>query len=84
MLQFAHKHLTWLTQTRNSILFSDGSKFQIIGRDGGKYIKKPKDRRYEQKYQMPTVEHGGRNIMVRVPFSRFGTGLLVQIDGIMD
>lgn len=83
-LQFAKEHLTW-TQTKwNTVLFSDESKFKLFGSDGRKYIRRPKGTRYDQKYQIPTVKHGGGSVMVWGCFSGSGTGPLVRVDGIMD
>ena len=47
-------------------------------------MRRPKCERFNQKYQIPTVKHGGGNVMVWGCFSRSGTGPLVRIEGVMD
>lgn len=52
--------------------------------DGIKYVRRPINKRYDVRYQIPTVKHGGGNVMVWGYFSRNGVGPLVQIEGNMD
>ena len=83
-LQFAKDHLNWTTEDWKKVCFSDESKFNLFGSDGRKYVRRPKGTRNDVRYQIPTVKHGGGNVMVWGVFSAQGLGPLVQIEGIMD
>lgn len=81
---FAKLHLNWTAKDWSKILWSDESKFMLFGSDGIKYIRRPAGHRFDPKYQIPTVKHGGGNIMVWGCFSRDQIGPLHRIEGIMD
>lgn len=83
-LQFAMAHLDWSVMKWRTVLWSDESKFQIFQNAGRKFVRRPRNKRYDMKYTKPTVKHGGGRIMVWGCFSSSGTGPLVKIDGIMD
>lgn len=82
--EFASEHVKWTSQQWSKILFSDESKFMIFGSDGIRYVRRPVGTRYDPKYQLPTVKHGGGNVMVWGCFSRDGVGPLHRITGIMN
>lgn len=67
-----------------NIAFSDESKFNLFGIDGKKYVRRSVGERNNVKYQIPTVKHGGGDLMVWGIFSAQGVGPLVEIKGIMD
>lgn len=52
--------------------------------DGIKYIRRPVNKKYDYRYQIPTVKHGGGSVMVWGCFSRSGVGPLIRIEGKMD
>lgn len=83
-LKFAKDHLHWDIKEWSKILWSDESKFNLFSSDGIRYIRRPKGKKYDIKYQVPTIKHGGGNVMVWGCFSRDGVGPLHKIDGIMD
>ncbi|EFN82678.1 Transposable element Tcb1 transposase, partial [Harpegnathos saltator] len=83
-LDFAKKFEHWTEVDWRKVLFSDESKFQSFGSDGIKYIRRPTGTRYNSRYQIPTVKHGGRNVMVWGSFPYNGVGPLVEITGNMD
>ena len=66
------------------MLWSDESKFNLFGSDGIKYVRRPKGKRFEPKYQLPTVKHGGGSVMVSGCFGNSRVDPLHFIDGIMD
>lgn len=72
-MRFAKEPISWNTKQYN--LFSS---------DGIRYIRRPINKRNDIKYQVPTVKHGGGNVMVWGCFSRDGIGPLHRINGIMD
>ena len=63
-LQWAKDHLHWTTQQWAQVLWSDESKYLLIGTDGIKYVRRPKGTRFLPKYQVATVKHGGGSVMV--------------------
>ena len=82
--KFAEEHLNWTKDQWAKVLWSDESKFMLFGSDGIKYVRRPPGHRFDSKYQLSTIKHGGGNIMVWGCFSRDGTGPLHRIDGIME
>uniref|UniRef100_A0A914WGH2 Transposase n=1 Tax=Plectus sambesii TaxID=2011161 RepID=A0A914WGH2_9BILA len=83
-LKFAKYHESWTPQQWEKILWSDESKFNLFGSDGKVFVRRPDGARFDPKYQLPTVKHGGGNVMVWGCFSRSGVGPIHRIDGIMD
>ena len=83
-IKFAKEHLNWTVKDWSKILWTDESKFMMFGTDGIKFIRRPKGKRYDPKYQLPTVKHGGGNVMVWGCFSRDMVSPIYHIDGIMD
>lgn len=81
---FARTHLSWTVEKWNTVLWSDESKFMLFGSDGRTYVRRPVGKRYDFKYQVPTVKHGGGNIMVWGCFFRSGVGPIIEINGKMD
>lgn len=83
-IQFARAHLNWTVNEWKNIIWSDESKFMLFGSDGIRYVRRPVGARYDPKYQLPTVKHGGGSVMVWGCFSYRGIGPLHRIDGKMD
>lgn len=83
-LKFAIDHVNWSVKKWNNILFSDESKFNIIGSDGMQTVRRPTGNRLDCRYCHKTVKHGGGNIMVWGCFSYNGVGPLHLIEGIMN
>lgn len=82
--QFAREHWDWTFEQWQNVLFSDESKFNLFGSDGKKYVRRPKNTRFDSRYQIPTVKHGGGSVMVWGAFSANGVGPLIQIEGRMN
>ena len=83
-LEFAKSHLHWTHKEWQKILWSDESKYNLFSSDGIKFIRRPENKRNHIKYQVPTIKHGGGNVMVWGCFSRDGVGPLVRINDKMD
>lgn len=63
-LAFAKRHLAWTKNEWGKILWSDESKFNLFSSDGIRYIRRPVGERFNRRYQVPTVKHGGGNVMI--------------------
>ena len=83
-IRFAMEHRHWTTKQWSRVVWSDESKFNLFASDGIRYVRRPNGERMNVKYILPTVKHGGGNIMVWGCFSRDGVGPLHRVEGIMD
>lgn len=83
-LEFAKLHINWSVAQWSKVVWSDESKFMMFGSDGTRYVRRPVGSRNDPKYQLPTMKHGGGNVMVWGCFSRDQIGPLHWIKGIMD
>ena len=63
-LQFARRHRNWDQLQWGRVLWSDESKFNLFSSDGVQYVRRPVGQRYDSRYQVPTVKHGGGSVMV--------------------
>ena len=61
---------------RNKILWSDETKIELFGLNGKCHV-------WRKPGTIPTVKHGGGNIMLWGYFSEAGTGGLIRIEGKM-
>ncbi|RCN25782.1 hypothetical protein ANCCAN_28503 [Ancylostoma caninum] len=77
-------HLHWSRKEWSEVLWSDESKYMLFGSDGIKWIRRPDSKRYDPKYLLPTVKHGGGSCLVWGCFSARGMGPLYHIQGTMD
>uniref|UniRef100_A0A8R1EF72 Uncharacterized protein n=1 Tax=Caenorhabditis japonica TaxID=281687 RepID=A0A8R1EF72_CAEJA len=68
----------------NKVLWSDESKYLMVGTDGVIIVRRPGNKRNDPKYQVPTVKHGGGNIMMWGCFHANGVGSLIRITGTME
>uniref|UniRef100_A0A8R1E3J4 Uncharacterized protein n=1 Tax=Caenorhabditis japonica TaxID=281687 RepID=A0A8R1E3J4_CAEJA len=68
----------------NKVLWSDESKYLMIGTDGVTLVRRPGDKRNDPKYQVLTVKHGGGNVMMWGCFHANGVGSLIRITGTME
>ncbi|GBL75713.1 Transposable element Tc1 transposase [Araneus ventricosus] len=67
-----------------SVIFVDESKFNIFGSNGRKTVRRKPNEELNPKNLLPTVQHGGRGIMVWGCFAASGMGNLVFIENYMD
>ena len=61
--QFAEDMSTKHMDYWNHTLWSDEMKINLFGSDGFKHVWRRPDEEYKDKCVMPTVKHGGRNVM---------------------
>ena len=81
---FAKKHLHWTSSDWKKVLFSDESSFLLFGSDGITYVRRPEGERFNPRYQLCTVKHGGGKLMMWGCFSLNGVGPLVRIRDTID
>ncbi len=85
----ARKQFAEDTQTKdmdywNHVLLSDETKIHLFGSDGVKRVWRQPGEEYKDKCVLPTVKHGGGNVMVWGCMSTAGTGELQFIEGTMN
>ena len=68
----------------NHVLWSDEIKINLFGSDGFKHVWRRPGEEYKDKCVMPTLKHGGGNVMVWGSMSAAGVGELHFIEGNMD
>ena len=82
-LAFARGHMKQDPRFWSTILWSDETKLELFGHMDAEYVWRKKGEAYKPKNTVPTVKHGGGNIMLWGCFSSSGTGNLVKVQGIM-
>ena len=82
--QFAEDMSTKHLDYWNHILWSDEMKINLFGSDGFKHMWRRLGEEYKDKCVMPTVKHGGGNVMVWGCMSAAGVGELPFIEGNMN
>ena len=78
-LKFANEHLNDSKEDWQNVMWSDETKFELFGINSTRRVWRGKDAEYDPKKTIPTVKHGGENIMLWGCFSAKGTGRLHHI-----
>uniref|UniRef100_A0A8R1EAK0 HTH_Tnp_Tc3_2 domain-containing protein n=1 Tax=Caenorhabditis japonica TaxID=281687 RepID=A0A8R1EAK0_CAEJA len=73
-----------ISEKNRSARLNDESKYLMICTDGVTLVRRPGDKRNDPKYQVPTVKHGGGNVMMWGCFHANGIGSLIRITGTME
>ena len=68
----------------DSLVWSDESKFNLFGSDGGIMVWKSRDEEFDPKCTVPTVKRGDGSVMVWGCFTKTGVGKLCLLDRTMD
>ena len=76
-LEFAKRSLKDSQTIRNKILWSDETKIEFFGLNAKRHI-------WRKPGTIPTVKHGGGDIMLWGCFSAAGAGRLVRVEGKMN
>lgn len=63
-VQFANEHVPWTEEQWMEMTWTDSSKFDMLGSDGVVYFYCPDGQRFNWTYVLPSVKHGGGNVMV--------------------
>ena len=82
--QFAEDMSTKYWAYCDHVLWSDKMKINLFGSDGFKHVWRRPGEEYKDKCVMPTVKHGGGNVMVWGCMSAADVGELQFIDGNMN
>jgi transposase len=83
-LEFAQKYVVYPDHYWEDVLFTDESKYNLVGNDGRTRVWRKPHTALHQRNVTPTVKHGGGNIMVWGCVSAKGVGALTRINGIMN
>lgn len=79
-LNFAQQHALWTDDQWRNVFFSDESKFNVLGSDGKKYVRRFAGERLKEKCTKKTVKFGGGSVMVFGMISWEGTTDLIRLD----
>ncbi len=83
-MKFANEHLNDSEENWVKVLWSDETKIKLFGINSTRYVWRRRNAAYDPKNTIPTVKHGGGNIMLWGCFSAKGTGQLHRIKGTVD
>uniref|UniRef100_A0AAZ3QYT6 Tc1-like transposase DDE domain-containing protein n=1 Tax=Oncorhynchus tshawytscha TaxID=74940 RepID=A0AAZ3QYT6_ONCTS len=83
-LKFANEHLNDSEDNWVKVLWSDETKMQLFGINSTRRVWRRRNAAYDPKNTIPTVKHGGGNIMLWGCFSAKCTGQLHRIKRTMD
>jgi len=82
-LAFARAHIDKDSSFWSSVLWSDETKMELFGHRDVAFVWRKKGEAFNPKNTVPTVKHGGGNIMLWGCFAASGPGNLVKVEGIM-
>uniref|UniRef100_A0AAY5KS66 Transposase Tc1-like domain-containing protein n=1 Tax=Esox lucius TaxID=8010 RepID=A0AAY5KS66_ESOLU len=82
-LKFSNEHLNDSEENWVKVLWSE-TKIKLFGINSTRCVWRRRNAAYDPKNIIPTVKHGGGNIMLWGCFSAKGTGQLHRIKGMMD
>ncbi|CDQ79417.1 unnamed protein product [Oncorhynchus mykiss] len=83
-LKFANDHLDDPEEEWEKVMWSDETKIELFGLNSTRRVWRMKKDEYSPKNTIPTVKHGGGDIILWGCFSAKGTGQLRHIEGRMD
>ncbi|KAI4883812.1 hypothetical protein NFI96_009985 [Prochilodus magdalenae] len=80
-LNFAREHMDDPEEDWENIMWSDETKIELFGKNSTRCVWSKKNDEYHPKNTIPTVKHGGGNIMLLGCFSAKGSGRLICVKG---
>ena len=83
-LKFAKEHLDDPEKAWEKVMWSDETKIELFGINSTRLVWRKRNSEYNPKNTIPTVNHGGGNLMLWRCSSAKGTGRLHRIEGRMN
>ena len=83
-LKYAKEMLRKPLDFWDTIVWSDESKFNLVGSDGRTMVQRSRDEEFDPKCTVLTVKHRGGSVTVWGSFTKKGVGELVILDRTMD
>ena len=80
-LKFATEHLDDREEAWEKVMWSDETKIELFGINSTRCVWRKRNAEYNPKNTIPTVKHGGGNLMLWGCFSAKGKGRLHRIEG---
>ena len=82
--KFAKEHLDDPEEAWEKVMWSNETKIELFGINSTRHVWRKRNAEYNPKNTIPTVKHGGENLMLWGCFSAKGTGQLHRIEGKMN